>query len=147
MLGSLKSAQPSSAFVTSIRHLKASSAEPERHRVARLQRRLDETGVAHLDNPSHIVPVKVCDPVLCKQISDVLIDRYGIYVQPINYPTVPRGTERLRITPVAASYRYRHRAPRAGAGGDLGGGRIGQSGLTEAARQRLQRLPRVDGRV
>jgi 5-aminolevulinate synthase len=67
--------------------------------VARLRRRLDEAGVAHLDNPSHIVPVMVCDPVLCKQISDVLIDRYGIYVQPINYPTVPRGTERLRITP------------------------------------------------
>ena len=87
--------------LTSIRHLKASSAERERHqdRVARLRRRLDETGVAHLDNPSHIVPVMVCDPVLCKHISDVLIDRYGIYVQPINYPTVPRGTERLRITP------------------------------------------------
>jgi len=87
--------------LTSIRHLKVSSAERERHqdRVARLRRRLNETGVAHLDNPSHIVPVMVCDPVLCKQISDVLIDRYGIYVQPINYPTVPRGTERLRITP------------------------------------------------
>ena len=87
--------------LTSIRHLKVSSAERERHqdRVARLRRRLNETGVAHLDNPSHIVPVMVCDPVLCKQISDVLINRYGIYVQPINYPTVPRGTERLRITP------------------------------------------------
>lgn len=87
--------------LTSIRHLKASSAERERHqdRVARLRSRLDEAGVAHLRNPSHIVPVMVCDPVLCKQISDVLIDRYGIYVQPINYPTVPRGTERLRITP------------------------------------------------
>ncbi|HEY3228516.1 MAG TPA: aminotransferase class I/II-fold pyridoxal phosphate-dependent enzyme, partial [Roseiflexaceae bacterium] len=82
-------------------HPPSSADERERHqeRVARLRLRLDQAGVAHLDNPSHIVPVMVCDPVLCKQISDVLIDRYGIYVQPINYPTVPRGTERLRITP------------------------------------------------
>jgi 5-aminolevulinate synthase len=87
--------------LASIRHLKSSLEERARHqdRVARLRSRLDEAGVAHLDNPSHIVPIMVCDPVLCKQISDVLIDRYGIYVQPINYPTVPRGTERLRITP------------------------------------------------
>jgi len=79
----------------------ASSEERARHqdRVARLRLRLDQVGVTHLDNPSHIVPVMVCDPVLCRQISDVLINRYGIYVQPINYPTVPRGTERLRITP------------------------------------------------
>jgi 5-aminolevulinate synthase len=83
--------------LTSIRHLKSSSQERARHqeRVARLRSRLDQAGVAHLDNPSHIVPVMVCDPVLCKQISDLLI----VYVQPINYPTVPRGTERLRITP------------------------------------------------
>jgi 5-aminolevulinate synthase len=87
--------------LTSVRHLKASSEERARlqDRVARLRSRLDEAGVAYLDNPSHIVPVMVCDPVLCKQISDILIDRYSIYVQPINYPTVPRGTERLRITP------------------------------------------------
>ena len=87
--------------LASIKHLRASSAERERHqdRVARLRARLDEVGVAHLPNPSHIVPVMVGDAVLCKQISDELIDRFGIYVQPINYPTVPRGTERLRITP------------------------------------------------
>lgn len=87
--------------LTSIRHLKASGEERARHqdRVALLRRRLDEAGVSHLANPSHIVPVMVRDPVLCKQISDVLLDRYGIYVQPINYPTVARGTERLRITP------------------------------------------------
>jgi 5-aminolevulinate synthase len=87
--------------LTSIRHLKVSSCERERHqdRVATLRRRLNEAGVQHLANPSHIVPVMVRDPVLCKQISDILLERYGIYVQPINYPTVARGTERLRITP------------------------------------------------
>ncbi|MGY4432772.1 5-aminolevulinate synthase [Bradyrhizobium sp. F1.13.1] len=87
--------------LASIRHLKSSSEERAQHqdRVARLRCRLDEAGVAHLDNPGHIIPVLVRDPVLCKQISDRLVDRHGIYVQPINYPTVPRGTERLRITP------------------------------------------------
>jgi 5-aminolevulinate synthase len=97
---SLRPAVAAGALI-SVRHLKLSAAERERQqdRVARLRRRLDETGVAHLDNPSHIVPVMVGDPVLCKQISDLLMDRYSIYVQPINYPTVPRGTERLRITP------------------------------------------------
>jgi 5-aminolevulinate synthase len=85
----------------SIRHLKVSNNERERQRdrVARLRRRLDEVGVPHYDNPSHIVPVMVGDPKLCKRITDTLMDQYGIYVQPINYPTVARGTERLRITP------------------------------------------------
>ena len=84
-----------------VRHLKVSQAERMRQQaqVARLRRRLDMAGVPHYDNPSHIVPVMVGDPVLCKQISDRLLDEFAIYVQPINYPTVPRGTERLRITP------------------------------------------------
>jgi 5-aminolevulinate synthase len=89
------------AAIASIRHLKQSEAERvrQRDRVASVRRRLDLAGIPHFDNPSHIVPVMVCDPILCKQISDRLLTQYGIYVQPINYPTVPRGTERLRITP------------------------------------------------
>jgi 5-aminolevulinate synthase len=85
----------------SIRHLKSSEIErrQQRRQVARLRAGLDAAGIPHLDNPSHIVPVMIKDPVKCKVISDILMDRHGIYVQPINYPTVPRGTERLRFTP------------------------------------------------
>ena len=85
----------------SIRHLKASSAEREaqQERVALVRRKLDAAGIPHMRNASHIVPVMVCCPVRCKRISDILLEHYGIYIQPINYPTVPRGTERLRITP------------------------------------------------
>ncbi|MEM7614544.1 MAG: aminotransferase class I/II-fold pyridoxal phosphate-dependent enzyme, partial [Pseudomonadota bacterium] len=87
--------------MTSIRHLKTSEMERARQRVqvGKLRARLDALGIPHLPNPSHIVPVMVKDPVKCKMISDVLLDQYGIYVQPINYPTVPKGTERLRFTP------------------------------------------------
>ena len=67
--------------------------------VAKLRARLDALGIPHLPNPSHIVPVMVKDPVKCKMLSDILLDDYGIYVQPINYPTVAKGTERLRFTP------------------------------------------------
>jgi 5-aminolevulinate synthase len=85
----------------SIRHLKTSSAERElqQKRVAQVRRALDIMGIPHLDNPSHIIPVMVGDAKKCKMISDWLMDNHGIYVQPINYPTVPVGTERLRVTP------------------------------------------------
>ncbi|MGY6633911.1 MAG: 5-aminolevulinate synthase [Alkalilacustris sp.] len=85
----------------SIRHLKESDVERmgQRKRVAQLRARLDQLGIPHLPNPSHIIPVMIGDPVKCRQISDILMDEYGIYVQPINYPTVPKGTERLRFTP------------------------------------------------
>ena len=84
-----------------VRHLKTSSIERDlqKARVAEIRRRLDAIGIPHLDNPSHIVPVMVGDPVKCKALSDRLLDEHGIYIQPINYPTVPKGTERLRITP------------------------------------------------
>jgi 5-aminolevulinate synthase len=67
--------------------------------VAKVRARLDQLGIPHLPNPSHIVPVMVGDAVKCKMISDRLMDEFGIYVQPINHPTVARGEARLRITP------------------------------------------------
>jgi len=89
------------AAAASIRHLKTSNDERtgQRDRVQRLRMKLDAAGVPYMRNDSHIVPVMVGDAKKCKWISDLLMDRYGIYIQPINYPTVPRGTERLRITP------------------------------------------------
>jgi len=87
--------------LASVRYLKASDVErtQQQRRDARLRQRLDEAGIPYLRNGSHIVPVMIRDPVLCKQISDQLLDKHSIYVQPINYPTVARGAERLRITP------------------------------------------------
>ncbi|NJM31400.1 MAG: 5-aminolevulinate synthase [Rhizobiales bacterium] len=87
--------------IASIRHLKASNSErlAQRDRVVRLKRALDRAGIPYMPNESHIVPVIVGDAAKCKWISDYLLDRHAIYVQPINYPTVARGTERLRFTP------------------------------------------------
>jgi len=85
----------------SIKHLKTSQLERSKQKmqVRKLRNKLDSAGIPHLNNPSHIVPVLIKNPVKCKEISDILLEKYKIYVQPINYPTVPKGTERLRITP------------------------------------------------
>jgi 5-aminolevulinate synthase len=89
------------AAAASIRHLKVSGAEraAQKDRVARVRAALDRRGIPHMRNDSHIIPVMIGDPVKCRMISDILMRDWGIYVQPINYPTVPKGTERLRITP------------------------------------------------
>ncbi|MCW8915924.1 MAG: 5-aminolevulinate synthase [Magnetovibrio sp.] len=86
---------------TNVNHLKNHNELREQHqeRAATLKQRFREAGIPVMDSVSHIVPVLVGDPVLCKQASDDLMERHNIYVQPINYPTVARGTERLRFTP------------------------------------------------
>jgi 5-aminolevulinate synthase len=89
------------AATAAIRHLKSSSFERERHqdRAARTKAVLSAAALPVMMSGTHIVPVFVGDPELCKQASDLLLADHGVYIQPINYPTVPKGTERLRITP------------------------------------------------
>ena len=87
--------------LASVRHLKASSVEREGQQAAAatLKRLMREAGLPVMESTTHIVPLMVGDPVRAKKVSDILLAEYGVYVQPINYPTVPRGTERLRFTP------------------------------------------------
>jgi len=89
------------AATAAIRHLKTSQAERDRHqeRAARVKAVLSAAALPTMLSDTHIVPVVVGDPEKCKAASDLLLTEYGIYIQPINYPTVPKGTERLRITP------------------------------------------------
>jgi 5-aminolevulinate synthase len=89
------------AAAAAIRHLKSSSFERERHqdRAARVKAVLNTAGLPVMPSATHIVPVLVGEPEKCKQATDLLLEEHGIYIQPINYPTVPKGSERLRITP------------------------------------------------
>lgn len=90
-----------SAATAAIKHLKSSSWERERHqdRAARLKAILTSVGLPVMSSDTHIVPLFVGDPERCKKACDLLLEQHGIYIQPINYPTVPKGSERLRITP------------------------------------------------
>jgi 5-aminolevulinate synthase len=87
--------------LASVRHLKASSVERDAQQAAAtyLKQCFRDAGLPVMDSTTHIVPLMVGDPVRAKKISDILLAEYGVYVQPINFPTVPRGTERLRFTP------------------------------------------------
>ena len=87
--------------LASVRHLKASTAErtAQQAGAAMLKAKFGEAGLPVMDSVTHIVPLLVGCPVKAKRISDILLAEYGLYVQPINFPTVPRGTERLRFTP------------------------------------------------
>jgi 5-aminolevulinate synthase len=87
--------------LASVRHLKASAEERQGQQAsaALLKRKFAEAGLPVMESTTHIVPLAVGCPLKAKRISDILLAEYGFYVQPINYPTVPRGTERLRFTP------------------------------------------------
>jgi len=87
--------------IASVRYVREHNELRIKHqeRAATLKRMVADAGLPLMDSVTHIVPVMVGDPVMCKRATDMLLEDYNIYIQPINYPTVPKGTERLRITP------------------------------------------------
>ncbi len=89
------------AAAASIKHLKSSEFERDSHKkiIATLKSEFRANGIKYFENPTHIVPIIIGDPYLAQSVSESLVERFGIYVQHINYPTVPKGAERLRITP------------------------------------------------
>ncbi len=89
------------AATASVRHLKASAVEREgqQRQVTKTKQALAQAGLPLLDTPTHVIPVMICDAEACKAASDRLLDKHNIYIQPINYPTVPKGAERLRLAP------------------------------------------------
>ncbi len=89
------------AALASVQHLKTNDGERQQlhHMVKLVKAKLDRSGISYIPNNAHIIPVIVGDAIKCQNIGDTLLRDYGIYIQPINFPTVPRGTERLRITP------------------------------------------------
>ena len=133
------------AACCAVRHLKTSEVERQgqRRQVAKVKAALEALGIPVMANESHIVPVFVGDAELCKAASDLLLDRHGIYIQPINYPTVARGTERLRITPTPF-HDDAHVAALAAALQDvwrrLGLPRAGSSGTSVGATERVPAL-------
>lgn len=116
VLDAIRSFSPNFIFTTSlppsvlaaaraaVEHLKVSDVErqAQRRNVALLKTMLEDAGLPYMKGESHIVPLIVGEPTCCKEVSDILMNEYNVYVQPINYPTVPRGTERLRLTATAA---------------------------------------------
>ena len=122
------------AALASVRHLKADGALRARHqeRAATLKARLAAAGLPLMPSPSHVVPVLVGDPVLCKQASDLLLDDYGIYIQPINYPTVPQGHRAAAHHADALARRPGDRPSGAGADRGLVAPRAAQGGLRPA---------------
>ena len=121
--------------LASVRHLKAvhaPSARRSRPAPRSSRRSSPRRSLPVMPSTTHIVPLMVGDPVKAKRISDILLAEYGIYVQPINYPTVPRGTERLRFTPGPAPRRGDDARARQGAGRDLGPAGAARGGLIAA---------------
>jgi 5-aminolevulinate synthase len=127
------------AATASIRHLKESSTErqQQQRQVTRTKAVLIGVGLPVLDTVTHIVPVMVGDAEACKAASDQLLEKHGIYIQPINYPTVPRSTERLRITPGPPAHERPYRRPRRCPGGGLDGAQAASGAESPGGRRIL----------